>query len=75
MFVGLTAIDVSLCGALPSQSVLGPAFEQIGLGGLTSAAEAIPLSKATVKRVLDALLDLGVVARVERGLYCRVTVQ
>lgn len=47
----------------------------IGLGGLVEAAESIPLSKATVKRVLDALLDLGVVERVERGLYRRVTLQ
>jgi hypothetical protein len=48
---------------------------EISLAALAEYAEALPLSRATVKRALEALLDLGSVAHAGRGLYRRVTLQ
>jgi len=47
---------------------------EVGLTALVEAAGAIPLSKATVKRGIDALLDDGTIERVKHGLYRRITV-
>lgn len=47
---------------------------QISMAALCEYAEALPLSRTTVKRVLEALIDAGSVERVGRGLYVRVQV-
>lgn len=46
----------------------------IALAALVELAEIYPLSRATVKRVLDELLDHGTIARVGKGQYARVIV-
>lgn len=46
----------------------------IDLAGLVELAEAIPLSRATVKRILDALLTLDKIERIAHGFYRRKTV-
>lgn len=46
----------------------------ITLAALCEYADALPLSRATVKRVIDALLRKGVVDRPSRGQYARVSV-
>jgi AAA domain len=44
------------------------------LAALVDLAEVYPLSKATVKRVLDALIDGGRIAKVAHGQYARIIV-
>jgi hypothetical protein len=46
--------------------------DEITLAALSELAEAIPLSKATVKRVLETLLERERVERVRHGTYRRV---
>ena len=48
--------------------------DAVGFALLVELASAIPLSRATVKRTLDVLLERGTVARAGHGLYKRVTV-
>jgi AAA domain len=42
---------------------------------LVPLAAALPLSVATLKRVLDVLITRGRVARVKHGVYCRIVPQ
>lgn len=46
----------------------------ITLAILCELAEQYPLSRATVKRVLEALIDVGKVTKVAYGLYSRILV-
>ena len=46
----------------------------IAFGTLVELADQYPLSRATVARVLDALIDLGKVDKPEHGMYVRVLV-
>lgn len=73
LFVAYTGVDTAtqtrVLGLFPADNA------EIGLGALVEYAEALPLSKATVKRALDALADRGVIVRARRGMYQRVTVQ
>jgi len=46
----------------------------ITLGALVELAQQIPLSKATVKRVLDVLIERGRVEKVKYGVYRRIPI-
>lgn len=46
----------------------------IPFGVLVELAEQYPLSRATVSRVLEALIDAGRVLKVSKGVYCRVAI-
>lgn len=48
---------------------------EISFAALAEYAEALPLSKATVKRTLEALIDVGVVGKARHGMYHRLTIQ
>jgi AAA domain len=73
LFVPYTGVDTAtqarVLALFPADGVT------IGFAALVEYAEALPLSKATVKRTLDALLDRGVVERVKHGLYRHITLQ
>ena len=48
---------------------------EINLAALVEYAESLPLSRATVKRTLEALVDGGAVEHVKHGLYRRIILQ
>ena len=48
---------------------------EVALQALVEAAESIPLSRATVKRALEGLIERGRVVHVRHGTYQRVTLQ
>lgn len=48
--------------------------DEITFGALLELAGAIPLSRSTLQRTLEALLDLGKIAKVRHGVYRRVVV-
>jgi hypothetical protein len=47
---------------------------EIALVAVVELAEAIPLSRKTVQRALEALVDRGTVIKLRRGAYQRVTI-
>lgn len=63
-------------GALTNNRVLQLIPEDgssIALAAVVSLAESFPLSRATVKRSLDELLETSAITRVGTGLYARVS--
>lgn len=73
LFVPYSGVDgatqARVLSLFPAENV------EISLAALVEYAEALPLSRATVKRTLETLIDRGSVERAGRGLYRRVTVQ
>ena len=47
----------------------------IEFGALVDAAQAVPLSRRTVKNIIDSLMERGVIERAGHGKYRRVTLQ
>ena len=73
LFVPWTGADAA---TLARVLALFPADNaEISFAALVEYAEALPLSKATVKRALEPLIEHGSVERVKHGRYRRVTLQ
>lgn len=72
LFIPYSGIDTE------SQSRVLRLFPEDGsviqLGTLVELADQYPLSRATVKRILEALIENGKVARVAHGQYCRILI-
>lgn len=70
LFVPYDAADQGNCGRV---LLLFPQDgSEIGLRALVSAAEAIPVSRPTLYRVLQVLLDRQRIVKVRRAVYARV---
>lgn len=73
LFVPYTGVDnatqARVLALFPADGV------EISFAALVEYAEALPLSKATVKRTLEALIDVGVIGKARHGMYQRQTIQ
>jgi AAA domain len=72
LFVPYSGADQGNCTRVLQ---LFPDDAEIGLGLLCELAERIPLSRATVKRVLEVLIERERVVKVRHGIYRRVILQ
>jgi hypothetical protein len=72
-YQGLIALDTSKHGSV--LALFPPDGATMEFGALVVAAQQIPVSRRTVKRVLEELMAAGAVEHVGHGLYRRATVQ
>jgi hypothetical protein len=70
LFFPYTGADSANCARV--LALLPEDGTETTLGVLVELAEAIPLSRATVKRALEKLVDLGSVEKIRHGVYRRV---